>query len=293
MKKFILTTLALLAYAGLSAQNGITFLMGKSGKNDVLIIVDDKAYPCDTLDRIMMRVNYSYSFVKDTTSGYTEKGTGTLEIGRNYTKYYDGLLFKADSLVRNRLTDWYSGTFDKASVDQLTLKETFIHNLKSNEWICTGRVVTQDFKYKDNTEDMKWEILDSTATVSGYNAVMARCSFRGRDYVAWFTPDIPASAGPWKFSGLPGLILSVTDTEGYFKFEADNLYTTGGCIYLTDYLYLNTKREKYMEARKLFETRKAVARQRYWVNADIIWEPTKEALKSFTPLGNDYMEKDL
>lgn len=277
----------------LSAQSTITFIMGRDGQRNVMVLLDDKAYPCDTLDRVLMRVNYSYAFVRDTVSGYTEAGTGTLEIGRNFTKYWDRMLFDSDSLVRHGHVRSYSKALDGAEVDQITLMEAFIHDLKGGKWTCTGRIVTQDFLYVDNTSDMVWDISDSVSKVAGYDAVMATCSFRGRDYTAWFTPDIPVSAGPWKFSGLPGLILSVRDAEGYYDFRLDGIYSTTGSIFMTDWLYLKTRREKYMEARTLMDTRPAVAKQRYWVNTDVEYEPSRKALKRVIPLGNDYMEKDL
>lgn len=286
------TALAISCFA-LSAQSTITFITGRDGQKNVMILTDDKAYPCDTLDKILMRANYSYSFVRDTVSGYNETGTGTLEIGRNFSKYWDLRLFESDSLVRNGHTSSYSRVLDGAEVDQVTLMETFIHDLKGGKWTCTGRIVTQDFIYQDNTEDMIWDITDSVSTVSGYNTVMATCSFRGRNYTAWFAPDIPVSAGPWKFSGLPGLILSIKDADGYYSFHIDNIYSTSGSIYMTDYLYLKTKPQKYMEARTLLDTRPAVAKQRYWVNTDVEYEPSRKALKKIIPLGNQYIEKDL
>mgnify|MGYP003452363209 CR=1 FL=1 len=45
-------------------------------------------------------------------------------------------------------------------------------------------------------------------------------SFRGRNYIGYFTPEIPISSGPFKFSGLPGLILELYDTKREVSFEA-------------------------------------------------------------------------
>src|SRR5690606_38747581 len=42
--------------------------------------------------------------------------------------------------------------------------------------------------------------------------------FGGRCWVAWFVPDIPIADGPYKFCGLPGLILNMEDTTGSWRF---------------------------------------------------------------------------
>lgn len=294
MKKFILIFVLLpMLFPEIYAQSSMTFIKGEGGKSNVLVLTDSQVYPCRYLDTAIIRVNYSYAFLRDTVSGYTEKGKGTLEIGRKYSKYSDKVFFIADSTVRSSNGTNYSRLIEGADVNQLTMMEVFIHNLASDEWICTGRVVTQDFLYNDNTSGMIWNISDSVSTVSGYKAVLARCTFRGRDYTAWFTTEIPVSAGPWKFSGLPGLILSVEDREGHFVFNAESVYNTSGKIYMTEYMYLKTKRGKYMEAKTLLETRPVVAQQRYLVNSSVEIEPSRKGLKIYRPLNNDYIEKDL
>jgi Protein of unknown function (Porph_ging). len=65
---------------------------------------------------------------------------------------------------------------------------------------------------------MQWEILPDSKVVLGYSCRKATCVFKGRTWNAWFTTDIPYSEGPWKFCGLPGLILQVEDERGWFSF---------------------------------------------------------------------------
>lgn len=66
----------------------------------------------------------------------------------------------------------------------------------------------------------RWSLTDETATVLGYKCQKATCHWRGRDFVAWFAPDIPIRRGPWLFGGLPGLILKVYDKDRHYTFEA-------------------------------------------------------------------------
>ena len=57
----------------------------------------------------------------------------------------------------------------------------------------------------------------------GFNCQQATVHFRGRNYEAWFTEEIPTSVGPWKFFGLPGLILEVKDSQNRVYFYAQKI----------------------------------------------------------------------
>lgn len=56
-----------------------------------------------------------------------------------------------------------------------------------------------------------------------YTCTKAITTFRGREYVAWFTDDIPIQNGPWKFCGLPGLIVKVNDTQNNYTYELEGV----------------------------------------------------------------------
>ncbi|MCC1485635.1 GLPGLI family protein [Winogradskyella immobilis] len=72
---------------------------------------------------------------------------------------------------------------------------------------------------KLNNIGFRWEIRDSKqdSIILGYKCQKATTNFRGRTYEAYFTSEIDNVGGPWKFDGLPGLILSVKSTDDYFS----------------------------------------------------------------------------
>lgn len=79
------------------------------------------------------------------------------------------------------------------------------------------------WQYSEDWEKPVWEIGDSIKTVLGYECVKATTNYRGRTWIAWFTPEIPIQDGPWKLCGLPGLILEAHDANGDYIFEATGL----------------------------------------------------------------------
>lgn len=79
------------------------------------------------------------------------------------------------------------------------------------------------YRCEDREMTPVWELTTDTATVMGYACQGAVTRFKGRTWYAWYTTEVPASEGPWKLCGLPGLILRAVDGAGHFEFEATGL----------------------------------------------------------------------
>ena len=78
-------------------------------------------------------------------------------------------------------------------------------------------------KYKkvgEKIPEIDWKLETETKEILGYNSRKATTTYRGRNYIAYYTTDIPIYDGPFKFSGLPGLILSVFEETNKISFEA-------------------------------------------------------------------------
>ncbi|MDQ1856646.1 GLPGLI family protein [Chryseobacterium sp. WLY505] len=73
--------------------------------------------------------------------------------------------------------------------------------------------------YYQEDRPVKWEVTNVVEKQNGYSAQKAVAGFGGRVWTAWFTKEIPLSDGPYKFSGLPGLIVKLEDDKGDYKFD--------------------------------------------------------------------------
>lgn len=67
--------------------------------------------------------------------------------------------------------------------------------------------------------NLDWKIENSKEKISNYDCQKATLSFGGRNWIAWFTGQIPINDGPYKFFGLPGLIIKIEDTEKNFVWQ--------------------------------------------------------------------------
>lgn len=74
-------------------------------------------------------------------------------------------------------------------------------------------------KYTESKNLFKWEITSDTTSIGGISCQKALTNFGGREWEAWFAPSIPISEGPYKFNGLPGLILQISDTKNFWRFD--------------------------------------------------------------------------
>lgn len=69
-----------------------------------------------------------------------------------------------------------------------------------------------------------WKLVTGSKEIIGYECKKALLNYRGRDYEAWYAPEIPVPNGPYKFHGLPGMILAIKTTPespDNFKLEIE------------------------------------------------------------------------
>ena len=127
---------------------------------------------------------------------------------------------------------------------------------RAHDYLKTGKIIIIDYlssypaplhyRFTETIRPQAWQITADTATVLGYLCQKATTTFRGRSYEAWFSPEIPINDGPWKFFGLPGLILKITDTENIFSFVCVGLenLTPPRDITIEQIRYINASRSE-------------------------------------------------
>ncbi len=72
--------------------------------------------------------------------------------------------------------------------------------------------------HEEPVAKIDWKIEKEQKKIGNFVCQKATARFRGRNYTAWFAPEIPISAGPWKLHGLAGIILEAYDDTKEIQF---------------------------------------------------------------------------
>lgn len=146
-----------------------------------------------------------------------------LDIGKDYSVFYSYLQYTRDS-VTNSLKKQGFTSFEIIEIRKeqgLTQggKDILLTDNSKNEYLHCTMIGVQPFSTKEPIEKISWKTTTDTENILQYKCFKAIAKFKGREWIAWFTTDIPIKTGPWKLSGLPGLILKAYDAENHFTFE--------------------------------------------------------------------------
>lgn len=181
-----------------------------------------------------------------------------LEIGEQYSKFYSATRRYTDSLVMLYINESPDVAFSKIRSQVGNLPSSVFSSFyvykgypTSGGTMFTSRDLGAANYYSVAEKlNFNWQVDNSTKlTILGFNCTKATCNFAGRDYEAWFTTEIPISDGPYKFNGLPGLIVKIADSKGEHIFELQEVKNVKNLpIYFIEHNAIKTDAKGYVKA---------------------------------------------
>lgn len=176
----------------------------------------ERATPVDTA-RYMVTYSLKYKFHPDQRDAYND--TRIVQIGKHSVKDYSDIINYFDSLATEQVR---RGAESYSNVSGNPLPLEIIRPIRGEKADLKYRLsISAFFVYPDSVPSLEWNFSDEeTDSIIGYDCRKATVEFAGRSYTAWFTSEIPLPFGPYKFGGLPGLILKLEDAEQQYIWEA-------------------------------------------------------------------------
>lgn len=221
----------------------------------------DTLAPCD------IQVKYELKFMPDTLERDKFK-TQTMVLRMNtkgISVYQEYGKFRSDSVIAARtrngkikLSDTNEAIkYQTKARDNITIAKSWPEKHK----ILVRELIGLDgtFYYTEDKTDFGWEVdFTQTKEIGGYTCHSAKGSYAGRDYQAWFTPEIPISDGPWLFCGLPGLILEVSSLDKEFLYTCMSIQAGTGPVSLRSLdTAFKTTRERFLKAKERYKVNPA------------------------------------
>lgn len=158
-------------------------------------------------DTAKLSVRYKLTYVIDTTQPeMPDIAFFTLYQAKNTSKYVDYI-------------DESSGAVYATIISGQPLFKNFTTNKLIRE-IPLGQTL---YAITDDLPNVEWKLVNEQKKILGYPCQKATGYFKGRQYIAWFSPKLPYRNGPWKLGGLPGLILEMYDEKKTIIWESQNI----------------------------------------------------------------------
>jgi GLPGLI family protein len=185
----------------------------------VLINTNAQTY---TGDSCQIQVDYQYSYQPYPEDTIKIIQPVTLLVGNYWLEYWNKNTF--DILNALDTVDGSTKNLGRLMAVAKKLPKSKTHPSKIFQEIGVDSIKVEYgsrfyYAYQSAKPEFNWQIGNEQKQIANYTCYKATTTFKGRNYQAWFTPEIPVPYGPYKFSGLPGLILEIRDTQGHHVFE--------------------------------------------------------------------------
>lgn len=179
------------------------------------------------------RFIYEYKFIPDSTNLEDLKTEMMfLDTTKDGSKYYSYTVFNSDSIMKVDLEKQLAATGSinvKADLRKGDVRYSVTKTYPDYKTNLHRRLGMDTYNISEDRK-INWKILSEKEKIGEWNVQKAEADFAGRHWIAWFSTDIPIQDGPYKFYGLPGLIVKIEDKTDSHKLELKGIKNISGNV---------------------------------------------------------------
>lgn len=241
-----------------------------------------QAFKKDTLVYI---AKYNLNFQIDSLNVNSKVDEQFYLIGtKNFSKFQSINSFKKDSLINNS-----DNNLSILNISQYPKSKFLFDIYKTKDQIIHIEYIYKNvFQFKEN-KNLKWKLFDEIKIINGYICNKAQLDYKGRKYIAYYSKEISIPDGPYKFYGLPGIIVSINDEKNEVSFNLISLKTYNNTIfnnYVSDDVIMINRDEFY----KALIDNKTTIIQKLIEDGVVITEEIKERILRKSKRENNRIE---
>lgn len=177
-----------------------------------------------------------------------------LDISPEKSVFYSENRIKRDSIIQATMQSGGARGFNRDQMENLRsiINYSIEKDKKNQKTIFKDRIGRDVYTYEED-RPLNWKILPETTKIGEYKVQKAEADFGGRKWTAWFTTDLPYQDGPYKFGGLPGLVVKVEDDKGEYSFDLMKNYKIADFPTLNQFgNTIKVKRGDYVKQQKKY-----------------------------------------
>ncbi len=189
-----------------------------------LIFFFSKQAHAQSNDPVQHLVEYKLTHVIDSTQPDNPFVQRFLLVVSNRFSYYDGYESGMELLGKPQMRTFVDEHGNAGRALVFGIRNGLFKNIAAKKMVIETMILQTEYNIEEPLPDISWTILPEQKTINDYKCQKATCNFKGRNYTAWFSSQLPFRTGPWKLGNLPGLILEAYDTRREVVFECVSFY---------------------------------------------------------------------
>ncbi|MFT6096031.1 MAG: GLPGLI family protein [Mariniflexile sp.] len=144
---------------------------------------------------------------------YSNRSSNRIEVLiANETEGFYQVLNKKALEKSTPKTELKDGSYTISGLKNSTFSNFIFLNVSDTLNYSYLKTQNQEMMVLDEMPKLEWKLLKEDKLIDKYICKKAEVQFRGRKFTAWYAPEIAVPFGPFKFKGLPGLIINVEST---------------------------------------------------------------------------------
>lgn len=180
-----------------------------------------------------------------------------LDISAEKSLFYSENRVKRDSIMQKAFQGGGGrASFNRDQMESLRSNINYsIEKDKENQKTIYKDRLGRDIYVYEEDRPINWKISSETTKIGDYKVQKAETDFGGRKWTVWFTTDLPYQDGPYKFSGLPGLVVKAEDDKGDYSFDLMKNYKIAEIPALNQFgTVIKVKRADFVKQQEKFKT---------------------------------------
>lgn len=173
-------------------------------------------------DKASLEVVYYFKIIPDSLNraNFTESDM-ILRCNKYKSIYFNPAMASYYAYLKD-----YAQTIDQKKID-VNANRPAIPKVRHNVWkdgeSITATIPLGMYFYTFKEPSLNWQLMNETKEIQAMKCQLAKVDTEHDTFYAWYTTEIPFSDGPFRFKGLPGLILEVYNKNKTIEFSAANI----------------------------------------------------------------------